>query len=261
VSALVAKDLGVALGGTVILDRVSLQVERGGWVGVIGPNGAGKSTMLRALAGLLPASGHVEIDGRRLDRLGPRERARRLALVPQHPVVPIGISVTDYVLLGRTPHLGPLGGERRIDLDVTLSVIELLGLGHMSGRRVDTLSGGERQRVLLARAIAQEAPVLLLDEPTTALDIGHQQEVLELIDHLRAERGLAVVTTMHDLTLAGRYPDRLLLLAEGRAVITGTSDEVLTEHHLGRHYGASVRILRDEHGIVVVPGRPPPRTV
>jgi iron complex transport system ATP-binding protein len=122
---------------------------------------------------------------------------------------------------------------------------------------VESLSGGERQRVLLARALAQDAPILLLDEPTTALDIGHQQEVLELVDRLRHERALAVLTTMHDLTLAGHYPDRLLLLAGGTAVISGPGDEVLTEQHLHRHYGANVRVLRDEHGVVVVPYRPP----
>jgi iron complex transport system ATP-binding protein len=136
-----------------------------------------------------------------------------------------------------------------------------LDLLELASRPIDTLSGGERQRVLVARALAQQSRILLLDEPTTALDIGHQQEVLELIDKLRYERGLAVVSTMHDLTIAAQYPDRLALLSAGRVVTVGTGDEVLTEDLLAAHYGATVRILRDDDGIVVIPTRTkrPPR--
>jgi iron complex transport system ATP-binding protein len=255
VHGLLAKDVCVQIDGRRLLDRVSLRVEPGEWLGVIGPNGAGKSTLLRALAGIGRFRGHVELHGESLHGLDPRARARRVALVPQVPVVPAGIAVADYVLLGRTPHLGRFAVERRVDLDVVGEVLDVLQLRRFATRRVDSLSGGERQRVLIARALAQEAPILLLDEPTTALDIGHQQEVLELVDRLRHTRALAVVTTMHDLTLAGRYPDRLLLLAGGAVVTAGPSDAVLTEEHLARHYGADVRVLRDEHGIVVVPYR------
>jgi iron complex transport system ATP-binding protein len=249
------RDLCVALEGATILHDIVLDVRPAEWLAVIGPNGAGKSTLLRALAGLVAVEGSVTIDGDRIDMLKPRARARRVALVPQTPIIPPAITVVDYVMLGRTPHIGLLGVETRSDLDVVADVMALLDLMPFARRRIETLSGGERQRVLLARALAQQAPVLLLDEPTSALDIGHQQEVLELVDHLRTTRELTVVTTMHDLTLAGRYADRLLLLAGGESVVTGTRDEVLTEEHISQHYGAAVRILHDEHGLVVVPSR------
>jgi iron complex transport system ATP-binding protein len=249
------RDLTVTVDGASLLRDVSLDVQPTEWLVVIGPNGAGKSTLLRALSGLVAVQGHVAIDGQRVDALRPRERARRIALVPQTPIIPTAIAVVDYVMLGRTPHIGLLGVESRADLEAVIEVMELLDVLPLATRRVETLSGGERQRVLLARALAQQAPVLLLDEPTSALDIGHQQDVLELVDHLRVTRGLTVVTTMHDLTMAGRYADRLVLLAGGEVVVTGRRDEVLTEEHLARHYGAAVRILHDEDGLVVVPHR------
>ena len=247
--------LGVSVGARALLSDVSLEVDEGEWLGVVGPNGAGKSTLLRAVAGLAPATGVVELDGRPIGTLTRRERAQRVALVPQTPTVPSGMTVLDYVLLGRTPYLGFFAVEATTDLDITNDVLASLDLLDLASRPIDTLSGGERQRVLVARALAQQSRILLLDEPTTALDIGHQQEVLELIDKLRYERGLAVVSTMHDLTIAAQYPDRLALLSAGRVVTVGTGDEVLTEEHLAEHYGATVRILRDADGIVVIPTR------
>jgi iron complex transport system ATP-binding protein len=255
VSTLVARDVTVRVDRATLLRDVSLELRPREWLAVIGPNGAGKSTLLRSIAALVRFEGSIEIDGDRVDTLRPRERARRIALVPQAPVIPTGITVTDYVMLGRNPHIGLLGSESAHDLDVVRDVMSLLDLRPFAARLVETLSGGERQRVLLARALAQEAPVLLLDEPTSALDIGHQQDVLELVDHLRVARGLSVVTTMHDLTLAGRYADSLLLLAGGSVAVSGSRDVVLTEENLARHYGAAVRILQDEDGLVVVPHR------
>jgi iron complex transport system ATP-binding protein len=252
---LVVRGVTVAVDGATLLRDVTLDVEPGTWLAVIGPNGAGKSTLLRAIAGLMDFQGAIEAGGDDIRALRHRERARRIALVPQSPIIPPAIAVVDYVLLGRTPHIGYFGVETRADLEVVAEVMELLELLPFANRRVETLSGGERQRVLLARALAQQAPILLLDEPTSALDIGHQQDVLELVDHLRVARDLTVVTTMHDLTMAGRYADRLLLLAGGSVVVTGTQADVLTEEHLSLHYGATVRILHDEHGLVVVPSR------
>jgi iron complex transport system ATP-binding protein len=252
------RDVGVEIDGNRLLHDVTLRVEPDEWLGIIGPNGAGKSTLLRAVAGLVAFTGSVRFDDDDLRALRPRTRAQRVAFVPQSPVIPASITVLDYVMLGRTPHIGLLGLERPVDREAVHEVVELLDLAAFTTRRVETLSGGERQRVLIARALAQQAPVLLLDEPTSALDIGHQQDVLELVDDLRHRRNLTVVTTMHDLTLAGRYADRLLLLAGGEAVVTGTGQDVLTERHLERYYGASVRILHDEHGLVVVPYRSSP---
>jgi iron complex transport system ATP-binding protein len=247
--------LTVRLDGTLIVDGVDLHVARGEWVTIIGPNGAGKSTALRAIGGLLPFTGSVSLDGVPVSRLHRRERAKAVATVAQSPVVPPAMHVFDYVLLGRTPYISPLGRESASDLAAVSEVLAVLDLSTFAARRLDTLSGGERQRVFLARALAQGARILLLDEPTSALDIGHQQEVLELVDRLRTERDLTVLATMHDLTSAGEYADRLVLLSAGRVVAAGTPREVLTEATLAEHYRVRVRVIEGDHGPLVVPVR------
>jgi len=248
--------LGVVLGGAGILTGVDLSVAPGEWVTVIGPNGAGKSTLLRAVGGLLPASaGTVSLFGTPIARLGRRDRARLVATVAQSPTVPAGMAVLDYVLLGRTPYVPPLGRESAADLAVAYDVLDRLDLTGFASRALSTLSGGERQRVFLARALAQGAPLLLLDEPTSALDIGHQQEVLELVDQLRADDGLTVLATMHDLSVAGEYADRMVLMAAGAVVADGPPRAVLTDELLGRYYRARVRVIDGEHGPLVVPVR------
>jgi iron complex transport system ATP-binding protein len=250
-----ASGVSVTLGGTRVLDDVDLAVADGEWLSIVGPNGAGKTTLLRWLAGLTPGPGTLHLDGRPAGSLRRRERARLVALVPQAPVIPDGMTVADYVLLGRNPHISPLGVEGPHDLAAVHDALSHLELVEMAGRLVSTLSGGERQRVLIARALAQGSPVVLLDEPTTALDVGHQQQVLELVDALRREHGLSVVSTMHDLTLAGQYADRLVLLDGGRVVVEGAAGEVLTEENLSRYYGAKVRIIHDGGQPVVLPFR------
>jgi iron complex transport system ATP-binding protein len=254
-AAIAATGLGVTLDGARILDRVDLTVAAGEWVTIIGPNGAGKSTLLRAVGGLLPYAGEVSLFGTPSARLRRRERARLVATVVQAPTVPSGMAVLEYVLLGRTPYIPPLGRESAADVAAAHEVLGLLDLAGFAGRRLATLSGGERQRVYLARALAQGAGLLLLDEPTSSLDIGHQQDVLELVDRLRRERGLTVVATMHDLSVAGEYADRLVLLAAGRVAAAGTPREVLTADLLAAHYQARVRIIEGEHGPLVVPVR------
>ncbi len=255
VTALAATGTSVSFGDHCVVDHVDFTLDAGEWVAIVGPNGAGKTTLLRALAGLLRAEGEVIVQGEPLADLDRRSRARRIALVPQSPVVPPGMTLGEYVLLGRTPHLAPLGAEGAHDLDVahwTLAELDLLSL---ADRPLDAVSGGERQRAFLARALAQEAPILLLDEPTTALDVGHQQDVLELIDQLRRTRDLAVCTTMHDLTLAGQYAERLVLLDQGEVVVAGSAKEVLTEEHLTRYYGATVEVIDGSGGPIIVPRR------
>jgi iron complex transport system ATP-binding protein len=249
------RDVTVSLGNKVILAGLGLHVERGEWVCVVGPNGAGKSTLLRYIAGVVEGGGDLELDGRSARALHRRRRAQTIALVPQTPTIPDGIRVTDYVLLGRAPHIRAMAVEGAGDLRAVQEALDQLDLLGLADRVVSTLSGGERQRVLLARALAQEAPVLLLDEPTTALDVGHQQQVLELVEALRKDRHLAVVSTMHDLTLAGQYADRLVLLDRGRIVVEGTAAEVLTEANVARYYGARVRIIDDGGRPVVLPVR------
>ncbi|GAA1814948.1 ABC transporter ATP-binding protein [Luedemannella flava] len=248
----------VTLDGTEILHGVDLMVEAGSWVTIIGPNGAGKSTLLRAVGGLLPFDGSVTLEGTPLARLRRRERARLVATVPQTPVVPPGMSVLDYVLLGRTPFIPALGRESARDLAAAAAVLDRLDLGGFAGRALDTLSGGERQRAFLARALAQEATILLLDEPTSALDIGHQQEVLDLVDELRRDHGLTVLATMHDLSIAGEYAERLVLLSAGRVAAAGPPREVLTESLLADHYHARVRVIDSPDGPLIVPLRARP---
>ncbi|MFI9561330.1 ABC transporter ATP-binding protein [Nonomuraea endophytica] len=244
--------LSVTLGEREVLSDVTLQVRRGEWLAVIGPNGAGKSTLLKAVMGIVGHRGEVSIDERPAASLKPRARARLVAYAPQTPALPPDMTVSEYALLGRTPYIPYLGRESRHDREVTASVLERLDLSAFAARRLGELSGGERQRVVLARALAQQAPVLLLDEPTTALDLGHQQQVLELVDRLRLADGLTVVSTLHDLTVAGQYADTLLLLAEGRAAAHGKPVQVLTGALVGKHFDAHVKIEPGPDGRPVV---------
>jgi iron complex transport system ATP-binding protein len=242
-TALGLERLTVELGGRNVVDGVSFAVEQGDWVTLIGPNGAGKTTLLRAVAGLVGHRGRITLDGQELSQLGRREVARRVAVVPQVPLMPAGMTVREYVLLGRTPYVSYVGRESRRDVTAAGQALARLDLDELAGRQLGTLSGGERQRAVLARALAQEAPLLLLDEPTSALDAGRQQEALELIDALRLDAGLTVLAAMHDLTLAGQYASRLLLLSSARIVAQGAPAEVLTEPLIAEHYGARVRVL------------------
>ncbi|WP_199438920.1 ABC transporter ATP-binding protein [Umezawaea beigongshangensis] len=234
---------------------VSARVGSGSWLAVIGPNGAGKSTLLKAVAGLVRHTGELTLDGHPVAALAHRERARAIGYAPQTPQLPDGLTVTDYVLLGRTPHLRPLAREGRADLAVVADVLDRLDLAALAGRSLRTLSGGERQRAVLARVLAQQAGLLLLDEPTTGLDVGHAQALLDLVDRLRREDGTTVVSTLHDLTLAGQYADQLLLLHDGAVAARGTPARVLTEPLLSRHYGARITVLSTADGSPVVAPR------
>lgn len=251
-------DLGVRRGSAQVLDGVDLRVPAGAWLAVVGPNGAGKSTLLSAVAGLLPGSGAVGFGGHDLRGLRPRERARLLAYAPQEPELPADLTVTDYVLLGRTPYRPMVGGDRPADTAVVARVLEQLDLGRHAARRLDRLSGGERRRAVLGRTLAQQAQLLLLDEPTAGLDVGHAQQLLELLDELRRTEGVTLVTTLHDLTLAGQYADELLLLADGRAVAAGPPAQVLAADVLAERYQARLTVLDPGDGsLAVVPLRGP----
>jgi iron complex transport system ATP-binding protein len=242
------------------LRGVSYSVERGRWLGLIGANGAGKTSLLKALARLVEFDGVVLIEGRSTADLSRREFAQLIAYVPQKPEFPPEMRAVDYVALGRMPHLGYFGAEGPHDRVRSLELLERLSLGSMATRHLSTMSGGELQRLVLARALAQEAPVLLLDEPTSALDLGRRVEALELVDELRIERGLTVISAMHDLTLAAQFADELALLADGVVVASGSAKEVLEEGSLDFHFGTRVRILRTEDGeLIVVPRRIHPK--
>jgi iron complex transport system ATP-binding protein len=256
VSAVALEHVSVSLGGASILRDVSVSVAPGEWVAVIGPNGAGKTTMLRAVASLVDYDGAISLLGDDVATLSRRERARRVAFVAQTPTMPPEMSVREYVLLGRTPYVGYLATEGRSDHEAVAAALERLELGSFASRRLASLSGGERQRAVLARALAQDAPLLLLDEPTSALDVGRQQQALEIVDELRVTEGLTVLSAMHDLTLAGQYADRLLLIDRGRLVADGPARVVLTRALISEHYRAEVRVVGDaESGLVVVPVR------
>ncbi|HZD87796.1 MAG TPA: ABC transporter ATP-binding protein [Gaiellaceae bacterium] len=248
------RDLWVRFGALAAVRELSLRVAAGEWTALIGPNGAGKTSALRALAGLVRYEGEIAVDGRNARALGRRALARLVAYVPQKPETPPELTVAEYVLLGRTPHIPYLGGEGRRDREAAARALRRLELEEFAERPLGSLSGGELQRTVLARALAQEAPVLLLDEPTTSLDLGRQQLVLELVDALRGD-GLAVVTTLHDLTLAGQYADRLVLLDRGAVAAEGAAAEVLSAPNVAAHYGASVRVLEEDGSVFVVPVR------
>jgi iron complex transport system ATP-binding protein len=260
--ALAVEDLVVRYGAVTALGPVSHRLPAGAWHCVVGPNGAGKSSLLRAVAGLTPFDGAVRIQDRDLQQLRSRPRARLVALVPQHPVMPAEMALRDYVLLGRSAYSRPLRQESPRDHQAVEAALERMDVAKLASRRLSELSGGERQRAILARALAQEAPVMLLDEPTTALDIGHAQQILEVIDQLRMERGLSVLATMHDLTLAAAFADRVLALDGGRSVAEGPPAEVLTEELVTRCYAATVVVAPGADGrVAVVPvrARPPSR--
>jgi iron complex transport system ATP-binding protein len=255
-SSIEFRDVTVRYGRRTVVHGFTETVRSGEWLGLIGPNGAGKSSLLKAIVGVVPSEGAVVIDG---SPMGLRSRSRRAALVahvPQDPLMPSDMTGFEYTLLGRAPYVGYFGSESRHDRAMVGDVLERLELTDFADRRLGQLSGGERQRLVIARALATEAPILLLDEPTSALDIGHQQQALELVARLRADHGLTVISAMHDLTLAGLYSDRLVLLHEGAVVASGAPERVLQAEILAEFYGVRVSVHREPDGtIVVIPRR------
>ena len=239
--------LHVAYGRRQVLRGIDLQVDGGEVVGLVGPNGCGKTTLLKAITRGVPAQlGQVRIGGDPAASLSAQELARRVALVPQSPTLPAGFTARDVAVMGRTPHLGFFDQEKASDLRLAGEALTMVGADHLADRPVEELSGGERQNVVIARALAQEAPLLLLDEPTSNLDVGHQIEVAKLLRRLAAERGVAVLAALHDLTLAGLYCHRLVLMAECVVLAQGKPSEVLTPANIRRAYGTSTLVLRPE---------------
>ncbi len=236
--------LTAGYGGQPVIRDISFSVGAGEILGLIGPNGAGKSTLIKAISGVLaPFQGDVTLAGESISHWGVTERARGVAVVPQGGYLPKAFTVSQTVLLGRTPYLGWLGRPREADQQAVQTVLAQTDLVGLAGRPVGELSGGEQQRVLLARALAQAAPVLLLDEPTTYLDLRHQTDILRIVKILAKERGLAVLMAVHDLNLAGRYADRVALLAGGEVRALGVPGEVLTAENLAAVYGMEVQVM------------------
>jgi iron complex transport system ATP-binding protein len=233
---------------TTVVDQLSLAIAPGGITALIGPNGSGKSTLLKALARLLkPAAGAVYLDGQAIARLPTAAVARQLAILPQGPRAPAGLTVAELVEQGRYPHVGPLRMVQRQDHAAIREALNLTSTTAFADRTVDSLSGGERQRVWIALVLAQATPLLLLDEPTTFLDIGHQLDILDLVQRLHRERQMTIVLVLHDLNHAARYAERMVALQHGRIVADGAPNTVLTAELLATVFGVHAHIMTDPH--------------
>ena len=243
---LAASGVRLAYGADVVVDGLDLALTDGSSTAIIGPNGCGKSTLLRALGRLLrPTAGQVTLDGRAIASTPTREVARVLGLLPQTPTAPEGLTVADLVARGRHPHQSWLRQWSRDDEAVVREALAWTDMTELADRPVEALSGGQRQRAWISMALAQGTDLLLLDEPTTYLDLAHQIDVLELVSRLHTERGRTVVTVLHDLNLAARYAERLVAMKDGVLVASGTPAEVLTEQLLAEVFDLEARIVPD----------------
>ncbi|WP_299656319.1 ABC transporter ATP-binding protein [uncultured Jannaschia sp.] len=244
--ALSLERLHAGYGEGLVLDGLDLSLPRGRITAIVGANACGKSTLLRAMSRLLPPkAGRVLLDGADIHAVAPRRLARRLGFLPQSPVAPEGITVLDLVSRGRHPHQGLFGRWRVADERAVAEALRLTGTGDLAERPVEDLSGGQRQRVWIAMALAQQTDILLLDEPTTFLDINHQVEVLDLLTDLNRARGTTIVMVLHDLNLAARYAALLVAMADGRIHASGRPETVLTEPMLRAVFGLSARVVAD----------------
>ncbi|MTE00728.1 ATP-binding cassette domain-containing protein [Paracoccus sp. YIM 132242] len=246
------RNLTAGYGDRTILQGLDLEVLPGRITAIVGANACGKSTLLRAMSRLLaPRAGQVLLDGKAIHRMAPRRVAQVMGLLPQSPTAPEGITVADLVSRGRHPHHGLLSRWSRGDDEAVAAALEVTRTLDLAERAVDELSGGQRQRVWIAMALAQETDLLLLDEPTTFLDISHQVEVLDLLTDLNHRRGTTVVMVLHDLNLAARYADHLVAMANGTLHAQGTPEDVLTEGNVRAVFGLDSRIIPDP-----ISGRP-----
>ena len=239
-------DLAIRLGGRDILRDINIEIQTGKWTCLVGPNGAGKTTFLKALLGLPPYSGSIT-DG---EKEVFKNHDRNVAFVPQHPQIPIGMSVSEYVMLGRSKRDG-WGNESSKSRNLVADILKLTELFGMQRQFVSNLSGGEMQRALIARALVQEPTLILLDEPTSALDLHHQISVLNNIELLK-ERGVTIISTMHDITLAAMYAEQIVVMQEGKVLLTGTSDYVIHSPELKSAFENRINVYTLESGRPVI---------
>ncbi len=245
-TALHVKDVSVGYGERTVLDTLSVDIKRGAVTSIVGPNGCGKSTLLRTMSRLLnPAKGEIVLDGKSIHDIPTRKLATQLGLLPQTPIAPDGIVVADLVGRGRTPHQGILGRWSQQDYDIVAEALETTGISDLAERSIDELSGGQRQRVWIAMALAQRTETLLLDEPTTYLDVKHQLDVLDLLTELNRDRGTTIVMVLHDLNLAARYSDELVAVSGGKVFAHGHPREVITKENVKSVFGIDSVIITD----------------
>lgn len=243
---LAARQMSVSYDRLPVIDNLDLAVPVGRFTALIGPNGSGKSTVLRALAGLTGIrTGTVVLDGKAIATISARDMAKRVGVLLQGPVAPEGLTVHDLVQLGRYPHRSLLGRWSEEDTDACEEALRLSGMDALRHRRLDTLSGGQRQRAWIAMTLAQRSEILLLDEPTTFLDLAHQMEVMELMTMLVRERGKTVVAVLHELNHAARHADHMVLLRAGKIVAAGSPAEVMTTELIEKGFGVKSIIIRD----------------
>ena len=239
--------------GQPVLAGISLDIHAGERIAILGPNGVGKTTLLKLLSGTLsPSKGSILLDGRELHTVPRQELARKIAVVPQDLTVPFAFTAREIIELGRTPYLGLLRGFRVDDRRAVEQAMQLTDTIDLGGRIINELSGGERQRVIIAMALAQEPEILLLDEPTHLLDITRQAEILDLVTELNRDGGLTVVAAIHDLNLAGRYFNRLIILHRGAVLAEGTPEAVLRADIVEEAYGGPVEIVQTGNGRVPI---------
>ena len=245
-TALHVKDVSVGYGERTVLDTLNVDIKRGAVTSIVGPNGCGKSTLLRTMSRLLnPAKGEIVLDGKSIHDIPTRKLATQLGLLPQTPIAPDGIVVADLVGRGRTPHQGILGRWSQQDYDIVAEALETTGISDLAERSIDELSGGQRQRVWIAMALAQRTETLLLDEPTTYLDVKHQLDVLDLLTELNRDRGTTIVMVLHDLNLAARYSDELVAVSGGKVFAHGHPREVITKENVKSVFRIDSVIITD----------------
>ncbi|TKT78156.1 ABC transporter ATP-binding protein [Aquamicrobium sp. LC103] len=247
-ASLSATGVAIGYGRTRVVGALDLTIEPAAFTVLVGPNGSGKSTILRALAGLLPVeAGTIELNGQSIARLSIKQLARHVGVLAQNPRAPEGLTVAELVQQGRYAHRSLFGRWSEADQVACTEALELTHMGEFAGRPLDSLSGGQRQRAWIAMTLAQQTEILLLDEPTTFLDLGHQIEVLDLVVKLVRERRKTIVAVLHDLNQAARYADRLVLLKEGSIVSEGTSHDVMSREHIRDVFGVDASIIPDPY--------------
>ncbi len=246
--ALEVKNLKFGYNRETILKDVSFNIEKGKFISIIGPNGSGKSTLLKNLNGIYtPSGGKVTVDSIDINRIKTKELAKKIALVPQNTIIDYEFTVEDIVLMGRHPYKGRFQREDDNDYEIVKEALEMTNTFHLKDRIITEISGGERQRVIIAKALAQNPSIILLDEPTSHLDINHQIEILNLLRKLNQEKGTTIVVVIHDINLASRYSDKIIMLNEGEIIGIGRPEEVITKENIEFAYNLKVAIDKNKH--------------